>query len=93
MLNCAEPVVPAWPHFTREFVRDKTVLQREAIGGSPGLQRAAYAGLGVIALAWITSLAWGLRRLDRSAGSLPRFERPHRPSPSEQATAPEPVLA
>ena len=63
------PLIAAWPQFNRQFVRDKTLLQREAIGGSPGLQHAAYAGLGVIALAWIASLAWGLRRLDRSASA------------------------
>jgi hypothetical protein len=59
--------VPASPHFTREFVRDKTLLQREAVGGSPTLERIAYALLLVIALVWIAGMALGLRRLDRVA--------------------------
>lgn len=58
------PAVEATPTMTRAFVRDKKVLQREAIGGSPALQRAAYAVLGVLAAVWIASLAWGLRRLE-----------------------------
>jgi hypothetical protein len=67
--------VPASPTFSRPFVADKQVLQREAVGGSLGLQRMAYAILVVLALAWIGSLAWGLRRLDRSVtggGGRPR---------------------
>jgi hypothetical protein len=64
------PLIAAFPQFDRPFVRDKSILQREAVGGTPGVQRAAYAGLALIALAWIGSLAWGLRRLDRSASDL-----------------------
>ena len=59
--------VAASPHFTRSFVQDQKILQREAIGGSPALKHAAYAILGVLALLWIASLSLGLRRLDRSA--------------------------
>jgi hypothetical protein len=59
--------VPASPHFTRSFVQDQKILQREAIGGSPALKHAAYAILGVLALLWIASLSLGLRRLDRGA--------------------------
>jgi len=57
------PAVDAIPTLTRAFVRDKKVLQREAIGGSVALQRGAYAVLGLLAALWIASLAWGLRRL------------------------------
>jgi len=57
--------VPAPPQFTRGFVADKKILQREAVGGSPTLQLAAYAALGLIALIWVGSVAFGLRRLDR----------------------------
>jgi hypothetical protein len=79
------PLIAAFSQFDRPFVRDKSLLQREAIGGSPGQQRAAYAGIGVIALAWIASLGWGLRRLDRSAtGAGPtidvREDRRHAPA-------------
>ncbi|GAC1540255.1 MAG: hypothetical protein NVS3B12_27040 [Acidimicrobiales bacterium] len=56
--------VPAGLHFTRGFVKDKKVLQREAIGGSPALQRVAYAVLALLAACWIGSLAWGLRQLE-----------------------------
>ncbi|MFN2536788.1 MAG: hypothetical protein ABR549_01370 [Mycobacteriales bacterium] len=59
--------VAAAPHFTRSFVQDQKILQREAIGGSPALKHAAYAVLGVLALLWIAALSLGLRRLDRSA--------------------------
>ncbi len=61
------PEVPAAKTFTRHFEADKKILQREATGGSVGLQRAAYAVLGLLGLIWIGSLGWGLRRLDRAA--------------------------
>ena len=60
-------LVPASPHFTRTFVQDQTLLQREAIGGSPALKHTAYGVLGVLALLWIATLSLGLARLDRSA--------------------------
>jgi hypothetical protein len=59
--------VAADPHFTRAFVPDQSILQREAIGGSPTLKHVAYAVLGALALLWIATLSLGLRRLDRSA--------------------------
>ena len=62
-------LVPASPHFERAFVPDQTILQREAVGGSPTLKHIAYAILGVLALLWIATLSLGLRRLDRSAVS------------------------
>src|SRR4051812_42738375 len=57
--------VPASSSFTRSFVADKKILQREAVGGSVNLQRAAYAALGLIGIIWIAAVAFGLRRLDR----------------------------
>jgi hypothetical protein len=57
--------IPATDTFTRGFVPDKKILQREAVGGSPVLQDAAYAALGVIGLVWIGAVAFGLRRLNR----------------------------
>jgi hypothetical protein len=67
----ADPAIPAnqvppWPNVTRPFQREKQVLQREAVGGSQGLVRPAYAVLGALALVWVGSLAWGLRRLERA---------------------------
>jgi hypothetical protein len=61
--------VPATTHFTRSFVADKKVLQREAVGGSNTLQRIAYALLGLIGLMWIAGIAMGMRRLDRTAAA------------------------
>jgi hypothetical protein len=61
--------VPAAAHFTRAFVADKKVLQREAVGGSNTLQRIAYALLGLIGLVWVAGIALGMRRLDRSAAT------------------------
>ena len=66
----ADPAIPAKgvaapASFTRPFVADKKILQREAVGGSVNLMRAAYAALGLIALIWIAAMSLGLRRLDR----------------------------
>jgi hypothetical protein len=66
------PRVPALPHFTRSFQPDKRILQREAVGGSLGLERVAYGVLGAIGIAWVVCLAWGLRRLDREAAAQVR---------------------
>jgi len=73
----ADPAIPAKgvaapSTFTRAFVPDKQVLQREAVGGSVALQRAAYILLGLIGLVWIAGIAFGLRRLDRAAATEPR---------------------
>ena len=65
--------VPATAHFTRSFQPDKKVLQREAVGGSPALQKAAYIALGVIGLIWIGAVSFGLRRLDRVEGRRDRW--------------------
>jgi hypothetical protein len=66
----ADPAIPAKgvaasDTFTRSFVADKKVLQREAVGGSPAVQRAAYVALGLIGLLWVAAVSYGLRRLDR----------------------------
>ncbi|HEX6457510.1 MAG TPA: hypothetical protein VF032_01220 [Thermoleophilaceae bacterium] len=60
--------VPAKAHFTRPFVRDKKILQREAVGGSTWLATPAYLLLLAIAAMWLLSLGWGLRRLEQTAG-------------------------
>ena len=60
------PAVPPWPNVTRPFQREKQILQREAVGGSQNLVRPAYALLGALALVWVGSLGWGLRRLERA---------------------------
>ena len=62
------PAVTRPATFTDTFVRDKSVLQREAVGGSVALQRLAYAVLACLAGLWILTLAWGLRRLEHGIG-------------------------
>jgi hypothetical protein len=80
------PMVPPWPNVTRTFQPEKSVLQREAVGGSQDLQRPAYAVLGLLGLAWVGSLAWGLRRLERAgaASSGVEQQRPAPPAPARQ---------
>ena len=60
--------VPARDSFTRAFVRDKKVLQREAVGGSTWLALPAYLLLLVIVALWLVALGLGLRRLETTAG-------------------------
>jgi hypothetical protein len=62
--------VPASTHFVRSFVPDVKILQREQVGGSDALKHTAYGILGVLALLWVATLAYGLQRLDRSAGRI-----------------------
>jgi hypothetical protein len=65
------PEVPAKASFTRPFVRDKKLLQREATGGTTWLALPAYALLGVIAAIWLVAMGLGLRRLETAADGLP----------------------
>jgi hypothetical protein len=92
----ADPAIPApmvtpWPQVTRPFAREKRILQREAVGGSQGLQRPAYAILGLLALAWVGSLAWGLRRLE--GAEPPGARRPEEGPAPEPAPEREPVFS
>jgi hypothetical protein len=66
--------VPATAHFTRPFVRDKKILQREAVGGATWLTTPAYLLLLAIATLWLVSLGLGLRRLEVTAGGQVRGE-------------------
>src|SRR4051812_25909165 len=60
--------VPASASFTRPFVREKPILQREQKKGvSPGLTPAAYGVVGAIVRALILALGWALPRLGRTA--------------------------
>jgi hypothetical protein len=70
------PAVAAPDRFTRTFVLDKQLLQREQKGGVPGwLTTFAYLAVLAIALAMAAALAWALRRLRREPGDGPRFDR------------------
>jgi hypothetical protein len=87
--------VPAEPRFTREFVADHELLQREQKGGSPALVAIAYSAVAGLALAFLALLAWGVHRLAAVAGGgepprgtpppsprrAPRRRRPVRPAP------------
>ncbi len=57
------PEVPARASFTRPFVDETQLLQREKTGGSPALVAVAYATVASIALALLALLAWSLHRL------------------------------
>jgi hypothetical protein len=66
------PEVPAESSFTRQFVRDLVLLQREKKDDVPGaLSAIAYLVVAVIAAALIALIAWALLRLER-AGPRPR---------------------
>src|SRR5919204_514271 len=66
------PEGPARTHFTRPFVRDKKLLQREAVGGATALQLPAYLFLLAIVLGWLVALGVGLRRLEKSPAARER---------------------
>jgi hypothetical protein len=51
---------------TRRFVRDKTLLQREAVTDAGWLSLPAYLVLLAIAASWLVALGVGLRRLERA---------------------------
>ena len=78
--------VPAPAHFTRPFVRDKKVLQREAKAGVGWLAIPAYLVLLAIVALWLSIMTWGLRRL--AAVGAGDAEAPRRRAPSGRGTAP-----
>jgi hypothetical protein len=67
--------VPATPQFTREFVADRLVLQREQKTAAPLLSTAAYATVLGITLAFLLLLAWGVHRVAVNDGE-PKGRRP-----------------
>jgi hypothetical protein len=68
------PEVPAQASFTRPFVRDVEILQREQKEDVPGaLKLIAYLTVGAIAAGLIALIAWALLRLE---GAEPRSQRP-----------------
>ncbi|HEX2161936.1 MAG TPA: hypothetical protein VHF88_08975 [Thermoleophilaceae bacterium] len=67
------PEVPAPAQFTREFVPDSEVLQREQKTDVAGtLTAIAYSVVAAIALSLLALLAWGLHRLALTSGTPPR---------------------
>ena len=58
------PKVPARPQFTREFVADHEILQREKKQDVPGfLTLVAYLIVLAIALSFVALIGWALRRM------------------------------
>ncbi|MDQ3877195.1 MAG: hypothetical protein M3290_02420 [Actinomycetota bacterium] len=74
------PEVAATDHFNRSFVRDKTLLLREAKTTSSWISYAAYGILSMIFLVWLAALAWGLKRLDSTASDRRPVTRTPAPS-------------
>jgi hypothetical protein len=87
--------VPARTTFTRSFVPDKKLLQREATSSSPWLSILAYLTVLACALALLVLLAWGLRRLALSGAAWrslgPAASSQNRPS-TERVPAPRPAI-
>jgi hypothetical protein len=67
--------VPAQARFTRDFVADKQILLREAKDTEPWLSWVGYTLLGLIVLVWISVLAWGLMRMDKTERLVQRGPR------------------
>jgi hypothetical protein len=76
--------VPAQAQFTRPFVADHQILQREQKAAASWLTIAAYGVVVAIALALLLLLVWGLHRL--AAGGAAGPPRPPREAPR---TSPE----
>jgi len=88
------PQIPAKQHFTRAFVNDHELLQREQKQDVPGwLTTAAPLAVLVLSLGFLSTLAWGLgrvaRREEADPGSRPGARRPRiRPTPSPTGAQP-----
>ena len=86
------PAVPAPRSFTREFVADHEILQREQTGGSPALVAVAYGSVVALAFAFLVLLAWGVHRLAAASpaagsGPTPPAGPPQKPRPRAKAVA------
>ena len=68
------PAVPARDGFTRPFVTDKQILQREAKDAAGALTAFGYLTVLAIALGLVALMTWGMRRLalDGGANAAPR---------------------
>ena len=82
--------VPAPASFEREFVSDKSILQREAKEGFGWLNLPAHLLLGLIMFSEIGLIAWGLTRLRRSAAQGPGRSAPADPSTTPSDAVPPP---
>jgi hypothetical protein len=75
--------VPAKSSFTRTFVSDHEILQREQQGASSWLWALAYSVIGGIALGFLALIAWGIHRVAVTARpeEVRAATRPRRVSP------------
>ena len=80
------PETPASPSFTREFVSDSEIVQREAKGGGALVTGISYAVVAAIVLSLFALLAWGIGRM-RSEG---QGSGPHK-APGAATPTPHPV--
>jgi hypothetical protein len=80
---------------TQEFVRDKSLLQREQKKGIPGfLTLLAYIAVFLIWAAMVAVVAWGLARLAGALGSSPPSEPPaERSHPAATPAGVQPTAA
>ncbi|MEA2432115.1 MAG: hypothetical protein QOF65_19 [Thermoleophilaceae bacterium] len=80
---------------TQEFVRDKSLLQREQKKGIPGfLTLLAYIAVFLIWAAMVAVVAWGLARLAGALGSSPPSEPPaERSHPAATPAGVQPTTA
>ena len=86
------PKVAAKQSFTRQFVSDDELLQRERKAGVPGwLTTVAPLGVLALALGFLTTLGWGLGRVARRTSESPPASR-RRPSPRPRHLRPRPAL-
>jgi hypothetical protein len=76
--------VPARAQFTRTFVADHQILQREQKAAASWLTIAAYLVVVAIALSLLALLVWGLHRL--ASGGQAGASRPPRGQTSARAT-------
>jgi hypothetical protein len=83
--------VPARPRFTRTFVADHQILQREQKTSAAGLTVMAYALVVAIALSLLVLLVWGLHRL--GLGEDLDSDRTRRRRPEGRAIRREPARA
>lgn len=82
--------IPASASFSREFVRDKQLLQREQKAGvSPALTTIAYIVVGLIAVLLVAALAAGVLRLARSGEAVQPGARFARGGGAVATTRPE----
>lgn len=84
--------VPAPAAFTRTFVADHTLLQREQKSAAGWLWAIAYTVVGLIFLSLLALMAWALRRLSGAAGEPPPPPAERRAPTGAPAPRPTPQL-